>query len=67
MNVTGSREPAGGWAIVICLTLPVLLLLCICGFICLTVERRKSVPRATVVIPVAALIDTKEVPPLPKI
>ena len=29
MNVSESREPAGGWTIVMCLTLPVTLLLCI--------------------------------------
>lgn len=65
MNVTGTTQPVDTWTIVICLTSPVLLLLCICSVICLTVERRKTLPQATVVVPVVVILeDTKEVPPI---
>ena len=70
MNATGTSEPAGTLVILICLTFPVFLLLCICCFIVWTAERRKPLPRATVVVPIgveAQLVHTKVVPPLPNI
>lgn len=64
MNVTETRQPTG--TIVMCMTFPVLLLLCVCCIICLTVKRRKALPQATVIVPVAVVLtNTKEVPPIP--
>jgi len=66
MNITETRQPTGTGTIIICLSVPVLLLLCICCIICLTVERRKALRQATVIVPVAVVLtDTKEVPPIP--
>jgi hypothetical protein len=70
MNATGTSKPPHTLTVVICTTFPVLLLLCICCIICITAERRKPLPRATVIVPLAIearVVDIKEVPPLPNI
>lgn len=70
MNATGTSKPPHTLAIVIFTTFPVLLLLCICCIICITAERRKPLPRATVIVPLAIearVVDIKVVPPLPNI
>jgi hypothetical protein len=70
MNATGTPERPHTLTVVICATFPVLLLLCICCIICTVAERRKPLPRATVIVPLdieARVVDIKVVPPLPDI
>jgi len=70
MNATGTSEPSNTLTVVVCTTFPILLLLCICCVIFFVGERGKPLPRATVIVPIgveAQWVDTKVVPPLPKI
>lgn len=70
MNGTRTSEPASAVTVAICTSFPILLLLFICCVICITAERGKLLPRATVIVPIgveAQWVNTKVVPPLPEI
>jgi len=69
MNATRTSEPPDTLTVVLCSVFPVLLLLCICCIISFTVERRKPLPRATVIVPLgveAHVVDIKVVAALPE-
>ncbi len=68
MNATATLDPADTVTIVICVTFPILLLLCVCCIIVLVSDRRPRLVRAVVVVPVgveAEWVHNKVVPPLP--